>query len=57
MRDIKLIYAKYDYDDGKIMNSLMNLIAAFRIDCIYRQYREKELEDEQDEERQEDEKE
>jgi hypothetical protein len=29
----------------------MNLIAAFRIDGIYRYYREKELEDEQDKEK------
>lgn len=48
LRDIKLIYAKYNYEEGSIERSLMNLIAAFRIDIIYQYFREKELYDEQD---------
>ncbi len=43
MRDIKIIHAKYQYKKEKFEKSLMNLIAAYRIDELYRYFREKEL--------------
>lgn len=46
LRDIKIIHAKYEYEEGKLEKSLMYLISAYRIDGVYRYYREKELEDE-----------
>jgi hypothetical protein len=43
MRDIKIIHARYEHEEGKIEKSLMSLIAAYRIDGLYRYFREQEL--------------